>query len=209
MKFRTLFVAPASLLLLTVCRNPLLPPTGVPVNQSTEAPRATPQGVIDQLIDAYENRQIDLYIDLFPKDGSFRFFVAPSFVGDYKARAKDFYEQGDSLLQFVSRSELYYYWTQDKEVQGCTRLFTQAASIEFTEKPVLASVRKFIDNGDSVAEVLMTGGLLDIGQYTDFNVITIYPVEIERQVFKLEKDERNLWVISKWYDLGTSASGEE
>ena len=196
----------AACLCMCTCRNPFVPPTGVPVAIDTTEPRATPQGLVNQLIDAYENRQIDLYEDLFPADGSFKFFVAPSFTDDYKNRPDALNEPGDSLLQFVSQSERYYYWTQKKEIESCTRLFTQAASIEFIRKPYIESVRKFVAGNDSAAELKVGGGELTIGQYVNVTTVMLYTVYITDQIFLLGKDANGLWVIRKWYDFSTETA---
>ncbi|MBN1760439.1 MAG: hypothetical protein JW863_19075 [Chitinispirillaceae bacterium] len=188
------------------CRNPFFPPTGIPVNLDVELPRSTPQGIINQLIDAYENRQIDLYEDLFPSDGSFKFFVAPLFADAYKNRPGALSEPGDSLLQFVSQSELYYYWTQETEIESSTRLFVQAASIEFIKKPYIESIRKFVTEGDSAAELRVGGGELTIGQYQDVSTVILYTVYITNQIFLLGKDDKGLWVIRKWYDFSTETA---
>ncbi len=189
-------------LLVSACRNPFLPPTGVPVDD-TGPLRATPQGVITQLVDAYENRQIDLYQDLFPTDDSFKFYVSPAFVDSYKIRYKEPSEPGDSLLQFVSQSGRYYYWTQEVEVANTKRLFTGALSIEFSRKPSIQNLRKFVVDGDSLAEINVGGGILEIGVYLDIYTIKVYPVYVDEQIFLLAKDEKDLWVIRKWYDFST------
>lgn len=188
------------LLLVSACRNPFLPPTGVPID-NTGPLRATPQGVITQLVDAYENRQIDLYQDLFPTDGSFKFYVAPAFVEKYKERYTEPSEPGDSLMQFVSQSDRYYYWTQEVEVANTKRLFSGALSIEFSSKPSIQNLRRFVADGDSLAEMNVGGGILKIGVYLDINTIKIYSVYIDDQIFLLAKNEKGLWVIRKWYDF--------
>ena len=61
------------------CYNPFFPPLGLPVNNNGSTLRSTPQGVIQQLNNAYNNKDIDLYKDLFSQQQDFRFYVAPSF----------------------------------------------------------------------------------------------------------------------------------
>ena len=157
--------------------------------------------MITQLVDAYENRQLELYQDLFPTDGSFKFYISPAFVDSYKTRYKELSEPGDSLLQFVSQAGRYYYWTQKVEVANTKRLFSGALSIEFVTKPTVENLRKFVVNGDSLAEMKVAHGILEIGKYFDISTILIYPVYVREQVFLLAKDEKDLWVIRKWYDF--------
>ena len=59
-----------------LCRNPFFPETGPPVDQRSPQQRSTPQGVVDQLIESYESRRIDMFEELQPTDGSFQFFIA-------------------------------------------------------------------------------------------------------------------------------------
>lgn len=177
-----------------------MPGTGVPVDYHSEDQRSTPQGVIEQLIESYESRRIDLFEEILPKDGSFRFFVAPTFhdadKGKYTLK-----ETRDTRLRHIDQSEYYYYWEQVVEVDAHDRLFTQAERIRFELKPVLSDIRKFIDNGDTAAEVLLEDGELRIGRWVDADTVELYTVPITKQVFLLEKDEDDLWVIKKWYDF--------
>ena len=192
-----------ALVIFCFCRNPFLPETGTPIDIRTPEQRSTPQGVVDQLIESYESRRIDLFKDLLPVNGSFQFFIAPNFFNDYVAKYQQLSEARDERLQFIGQSEYYYYWTQTEEVEGHDRLFSQAERIEFIDKPALESIRAFTDKGDSVAEVLLTGGNLQIGRWIDVDTVELFTVPIERQVFLLEKDAKNLWIIRKWYDFST------
>jgi hypothetical protein len=183
------------------CRNPFLPETGIPVEHRSTDLRATPQGVVEQLIESYESRRIDLFEELLPADGSFRFFIAPDFFDTYKNKYKNLKETRDTRLQHIGQSDYYYYWTQAEELEGHERLFNQAERIEFTDKPALEDIHSFVDNGDAFAEVLLTGGNLKIGKWIDTDTVELYTVPITQQVFLLEKDEDDLWVITKWYDF--------
>ena len=189
-------------LLTLSCRNPYMPPTGVPI--TTNQMRVTPQGVINQLIESYEKRQITLYQDLFPKDGSFRFFVAPAFITDNPTKYQKLSETRDPRLKYIGQSPYYYYWTQVQEVESHRKLFSQAASIEFVEKPVVQSVDKFVDGGDSLAEGVVTGGYLEISRQLDVTTIEYLSSSIGQQVFLMQKDDEDLWVISKWYDFSSN-----
>ena len=195
------------MLITAACRNPFLPPTGVPVNFNNEM-RSTPQGVINQLIDAYENRQIDLYEDLFPRDGSFRFFVAPVYYDSEGEKYRQFSEAGDPRLQFISQNDSYYYWEQDGEIERHARLFSRTLDIQFLMKPFIAEIRKFVDNGDSLSELKVTGGLLEISYYKSIDTIQVFSTEPKEQVFLLSKDDEDLWVISKWYDFSVGKGAD-
>jgi hypothetical protein len=202
---------------LLFCDNPFFPKTGIP--PVTSAMRSTPQGVIRQLINAYEARRIDLYTDLFSTAHDFRFYVSPAFAVDgYTARfgARPC-EEVDSMCRYVKNNindECFYYWTYAEEIMGAQNLFQKATDISFVSTPTYADEIRYItdDNNDTVnVEVVMRGGTIDIqgGVYIDSanqRCVDEYPVDIYEQVFYLERDpqDNSLWVIKKWFDLGTS-----
>jgi len=194
--------------LLSLCRNPFFPLIGRP--DSAPALRVTPRGVITQLINSYEQMRLDLFEDLLPVSNTFRFYVSPSFISAYQTEGKYYVnppEPRDTLLQYIGAFPYYYYWTQDVEVQSHRRLFAQAQSIKFVINPnVNQGDFRYIVNADSDTtnvEVLMTDGKVAMtfdmgGGETEDDTIWI-----DKQVFFLERDANNLWVIRKWYDFGS------
>jgi hypothetical protein len=186
------------------CKNPFLPKTGEPVEELLSDLRATPQGLLDQLIQSYESQQIELFTDLLPKDGSFRFFISPDYFNDYSTRYQQMREPRDPRLLLLEGSDFFYYWSQENEIENHEKLFSQAYSIEFKDKPALESVRKFVDNNDSMAELLVTGGRLEIGKPVG-SIIEIYTTTVDKQVFLIKKNADKLWVILKWYDFSVSS----
>jgi hypothetical protein len=206
-KFRgtALTMYSAGVFLLCLCRNPFFPPTGVPYK--TESLRATPEGVITQLINAYEQQRIDLYEDLCPQSGLFRFYVSPKFQSTYLTKPyANPPESTDVRLQFISANSYYYYWTQDLEIQSHKRLFSQALSIFFSVQPDFDPNRFHYlvnEKGETTnVEIELTNGNIDITVSID-GAVGQYPIAIEKQVFLLERDAENLWVIRKWYDFGS------
>jgi hypothetical protein len=192
--------------LLVTCRNPFFPLTGLP--DSAPELRATPDGVIDQLVKSYEQRRIDLFEELLPASGTFRFYVSPTFWNAYQSEAKYYVnppEPRDTLLQYIGAFSYYYYWTQDVERQSHKRLFAQALSIRFTNCTVNpGDFRYTIDaQGDTTnVEVLMTDGNIAMTFDMGGGTTQDETVWIDKQVFFLERDADNLWVIRKWYDFG-------
>jgi len=190
------------------CRNPFFPQLGTP--HSGSPLRATPRGVITQLSNSYEQRRIDLFEDLFPASNTFRFYVSPSFVSTYQSEAKYYVnspEPRDTMLQYIGAFPYYYYWTQDVEVQSHKRLFTQAQLIEFTINPNVnpGDFRYIINgNGDTTnVEILMTDGKIEVELDMGGGVTEVDEIWIDKQVFFLERDADNYWVIRKWYDFGS------
>jgi len=185
------------------CKNPFLPPVGDPVEERITGQRSTPQGVVDQLIESYETLSIALFRDLMPDDGSFRFFIAPDYFDDYviSMHGETLFESRDERLQFIGQSEYYYYWTQASEIERHTRLFSQIDRIEFVSRPGLESVREFEYGGDTLAELLVTGGAFMNFRSLPGDTVEQYSVSIDRQVFLLGKDAEKLWIIRKWYDF--------
>ncbi|MBN1130542.1 MAG: hypothetical protein JXA71_16235 [Chitinispirillaceae bacterium] len=189
-----------------LCRNPFFPPIGTP--DKLPPLRSTPSGVFTQLIQAYELQRIDLFEDLLPIDKTFRFYVSPRFEDTYKTRPYGSIEPEprDTLLQYTTESSTYYYWGQDQEIQSHKHLFTRAESITFKVKPSVSPGKfRYIinDDGDTTnVEVLMENGEILI-RVNISGVTDEYPIWIEKQVFLLERDAENLWVIRKWYDFGS------
>jgi hypothetical protein len=193
--------------LFCLCRNPFFPDIGLP--DKSPPLRKTPAGVITQLINSYEQRRLDLFEDLLPAAGTFRFYVSPSFQSAYVNEAK-FYvnppeSSRDTLLQYIGNAAYYYYWTQEVELSSHKSLFAQAQSIVCENKPLVSTIRYIVnDTGDTVnAEVVIEGGeidaVFDMGGGTSDEEI----IEIDKQVFLLERDADKLWVIRKWYDFGS------
>lgn len=190
------------IIIICVCRNPFFPPTGQP--DKTPSLRTKPAGVMAQLINAYETKDLYLFQDLFPSEKTFHFYVSPSFVTSYQSGTRDYVnppELRDSMLIYTSEYSYYYYWTQDVEIRSHKNLFMRAATITFTQKPSLEYQPILNESGDTTHfEVLMTNGEIDI--------VTAIPVDeyivaIEKQVFLLERAADSLWVIRKWYDFGS------
>lgn len=188
------------LCLLVQCRNPFVPPTGEPIQFPVTGQRSTPQGLLDQLIESYELMRIDLFKDLLPTDGSYRFFVAPDFLTEYQLRSEQLSEVRDARLQFIGKSDYWYYWTQKEEVERHTLLFSRVTNIKFDIKPGLGTVREFVDGGDSLAELLISGGHFTISIVSP-DTTNNYPVDVGKQVFLIQKDQNHRWVIRKWYDF--------
>jgi hypothetical protein len=209
---RLLLVAVAACLAAGGCFDPFYPPTGEP--QTVGVARSSPAGTVQQLFESYETRQINLFMDLFSPTKDFRFYVSPSFQADYtKERGNASLETIDSMFNYVREvkgiSQMYF-WTYDDEIQIHDNLFTQAVEIGFTVNPQTidtGSIRYFqATDGTQYAEVIVRGGELQIQVSTGDLTVIDYYVDIGEQAFYLEKDPRNsaLWVIAKWFDLGTA-----
>jgi hypothetical protein len=198
---------------MLACDNPFLPATGEPLKVDTG--RQTPAGVIQQLYTSYETRQINLFMDLFSPTKDFKFYVSPSFQTDYAQTS------GGSNVENIDSSFSYayshvldgkaYYWTYNDEIQIHNNMFSNAVDIRFTQMPQPVdtnSIYYFVGpEGTLYAEVVVRDGMLQITAKTPYDqVVDDYYVDIGVQVFYLEKDPRNpsLWVIAKWFDLGTA-----
>ncbi|MBD3243441.1 MAG: hypothetical protein GF331_22820 [Chitinivibrionales bacterium] len=201
------FLAISSVLCCMCDSNPFTPDTGVPITTGgPESQRATPVGVIDQLLTAYENQSSKLFVELFPADKSFRFYVSPRLI-ESGTDVNIVPEEIDTSLKYVPQGT-YRYWTHDSEVRSHERLFSEAAYIRVEAPPVFDEedfCYHLNDSGDTVGvEVLMLGGELLIGLSAGAYTEEQHPVVIERQVFYLERGADNLWVIKKWFDFGTT-----
>ncbi len=213
-KVCTLF-ALTFLFFILSCNNPFLPQTGEPL-KSNEG-RQTPEGVIGQLFHSYETRQINLFTDLFSPSKDFRFYISKSFEPYYLA------SHGGGNLEYIDSSFAYaykrvtdnnaYYWTYNDEMQIHNHLFSMAVDIRILQMPQQidsGSVRYFKGpTGIDYAEVVVLDGRMQITAQTPSDqVVGDYVVDMGVQVFYLERDPQNtnLWVIAKWFDLGTASS---
>jgi hypothetical protein len=195
----------SAILTIVSCYNPFFPPTGVPTNLNTL--RAKPQGVITQLINSYEQKNIILFEELFPASGLFQFYVSPSFLAKYETRSyANPPEPRDPRLIYIPEAPLYYFWRQEVEIKSHRELFRRAESITFTEKPNvdIGKIHYLVnDQGDTTnAELIMENGKILIKVNLN-GIVDEYTIWIEKQVFFLERDAEKLWVILKWYDFGS------
>lgn len=186
----------------------LFPQTGLP--EKALSLRETPQGTVEQLIRAYEDRRIDLFTDLLPENKTFRFFVSPDYSAAYVAsRGTDaMIERVDSQYNYVKAGS-YYYWGHEPEVAKHRNLFNMAEDIEFSEEPIIdpKDFRYTVDDqGETThVEVKMTSGELCVGVF-DSTYCT--DKEGQMQVFLLERENdrfsnEKLWVIRDWFDLNS------
>ena len=202
------FITGALILAALSCGSLFLPPVGLP--EEAQSGRATPKGTIEFLFRAYEDRRIDLFTELLPKNKSFRFFISPEYSFEYAA------SRGPSAtIQSIDNSQYhyvkagnYYYWGYESELAKHRNLFNLADVIEFKEYPIIDDERDFHykvngDNETTHVEIRMTSGELCIG-FRD----TLYCTQKngQMQVFLLEKETgsaggEKLWVIRDWFDL--------
>ncbi len=203
------FAAAALLTLMLSCDSLFLPPTGFP--EDGPDPRSTPAGTIEHLFRAYEDKRIDLFTELLPKNGTYRFFISPDYSDAYAAT-----HSTDAVIAQIEEGQYAYvppgsyrYWGHESELAKHRRLFSMADAIEFTEYPIVneRDFRYSIDeNNDTThVEVRTTAGELCIG-FRD----TLYCTQKEgqSQVFLLERETDRktgdkLWVIKDWFDLNS------
>jgi len=204
-----LLTAVLTALLLPSCDSLFFPATGFP----EEGPnvRSTPQGTIFQLFRAYEDKRIDLFTELLPKNGTYRFFISPDYSDVYAAT-----NPTDAVLARIEdgdyahvRAGNYYYWGHESELAKHRRLFRMAESIEFTEYPIIdeRDLRYRVNDLDDTThvEVRTMAGELCIGVR---DTLFCTQKEGQMQVFLLEKEvDRKtgdrLWVIKDWFDLNS------
>jgi len=207
-----------SAVLFSFCFNPFAPPTGVPDLDSSL--RKTPEGVIKQLVNSYESMRLDLFSDLFgPTGEGFKYYIPLSAVENLtKLNQIALVEVIDTALPFIDSGTVFDYVTFGSEFEIHRNLFL-ADRITFIERLIPDSIEYIISRKvndsvtsidslgfDTVAAVVRTReALLEIsaeileqtqGERTqDFN--------IGKQVFYMIRDprDRNLWIISKWFEL--------
>lgn len=183
------------------CDNPFLPPRPV-----TDRPielidlRHSPGGVIHQLIKAYEYRNIDLYTSLLASD--FRFYVSSGFDKTEKKYTGSLEpEKPDTFMDYhmIDKASDYLYWNLRAEVNSTQNMFDRTRSIEID----LYQIDAPIYHCDSLyAEVVVSSLSLEIITVAGYE----YNIVNQPQVFVLKRSELNglkIWLIWKWYDLGS------
>jgi hypothetical protein len=197
-----MFAKYISMLLLTLisCSELFFPKTGIPENSSLR--RSTYEGVISQLIEAYEAQRIELIEDLLAD--SFQFYVAPSFDSYYSLEYDR--ETRDTTMQYLNdiNKQYYNYWKRKDELYRTRKIFEHTQSSIFAQRPSISRYRYDVSiNGDTLAiELELSGGILLLE--TDYEGIKY--VDVNNQIFLLRKDSEGLWVIRKWYDLSSEES---
>jgi hypothetical protein len=194
------------------CYNPFFPPMGLPLSNNGATLRSTPQGVIQQLNNAYNNLDIDLYKDLFSQQQDFRFYIAPAFDSCTHVVSCEIVDS--TCHEILSKEGLtcLKYWTYTQEMESHTSMFAKAEAISLNISPLNNQDIRAITSGNGETtgvEIIVRGGSLNItenimdesGDYYQ-NVDELG--DIKEQVFYLERDPQNsaLWVIKKWFDLG-------
>jgi len=193
------------------CDMLFFPPTGFP--EEGQNLRATPSGTIDLLFRAYENKRIDLFTELLPKNGTYRFFMDPDYSSTYAAS-----HPTDATIARVEEAEYayvrpgsYYYWGHESELTKHRRLFSMADAIEFTEDPSNfineQDFRYRIDEAGDTTHVEIR--LMSVELCIAFRD-TLYctPRVGQMQIFLLEREAdrktgNKLWVIKDWFDLNS------
>lgn len=185
---------------------------GLPSSNNGVTLRSTPQGVIQQLNNAYNNKDIEAYKDLFSQNQDFRFYIPQSF--DTVTNVAITYEIIDSTCYEIIKNGLIgaYYWTYSQEMESHSNMFEQAQEISLLINPLNNQDIRYIANGSgetTEVEVVLRGGSLNITEnVVDENGNNFQNIDelgdIKEQVFYLERDPQNsaLWVIKKWFDLG-------
>jgi len=205
-KFRlALAFAASALLALALSCDMLLPPTGVP--EEGPSPRTTPRGTIEQLFRAYEDKRIDLFTELLPKNGTYRFFISPEYSTSYTGTDAVMERIGDESEYKYVNAGSYHYWGQESELAKHRRMFNAAnVTIEFTEYPDIDEgnfrYRVNDENDTTHVELKTMYGELCIGRDT----LYCTQKDGQMQVFLLEREEdgktgNKLWVIRDWFDL--------
>ncbi|MCL2689393.1 MAG: hypothetical protein FWE57_06055 [Chitinispirillia bacterium] len=201
------FITGALLAAAFSCDSLFLPTTGLP--EDAKFSRATPRGTIELLLRAYQERRIDLFTELLPKNKSFRFFMSPEYsLDEYGASGANatMLSVNDSQYHYV-KARNYYFWGHDSEVAKHRKLFDLAEIIEFREPPIIDDERDFRytvnENNDTThVELRMRYGELCVG----LNREDWCTQNRQMQVFLLEKETdrtsgERLWVIRDWFDL--------
>jgi hypothetical protein len=199
------------------CFNPFAPATGEPDINSFR--RATPDGVLQQLVESYQGLRFDLFCDLFGDGKSFKYYVPQSNVDEMdlsNIKAVATLEMIDTSIPFVDSGSFYYYSTFAEEREIHNKLF-QAISINFYQPLVSDSIAYTIipdstfSSSDSIMHFDTVAAVVRTRQSGLKISDTLFEQESEnteeftlgKQVFCMVRDPGNqkLWIIVKWFEL--------
>jgi hypothetical protein len=197
---------------LLSCYNPFFPPMGLPLSNNGATLRSTPLGVIQQLNNAYNNLDIDLYKDLFSQQQDFRFYIAPTFDSCTHVVSCEIVDSTCNEILAKEGLTCLKYWTYTQEMESHTSMFAKVEAIYLSIIPPNNQDIRAITSGNGETtgvEIIVRGGRLNITEnVVDENGYSFQNIDelddIKEQVFYLERDPQNpaLWVIAKWFDLG-------
>ncbi len=179
------------------CENLFFPPIDRPL--LVDNPRLTPEGVISLLFQSYETRSIETFAGILSKD-NFKFYVASGF-DKTQHRYSDplLKERPYTFMQFVNSNNSYYYWEYDAEIYSHRKLFSGTARIDAQNGGGYDIHYVINTSGDTVfAEVKIDKFTFEVT--TDDSPLP-YSVVNQPQVFLMQRDEKKLWSICKWFDL--------
>ncbi len=156
----------------------------------------TPTHLLNLLTEAYINKDIILYQSLLAD--SFLFYASPN-LDDLQGFRQGFDAGGNPI----------YYWTQEEEKARHIKMFDALNGAE--------NISLSMSISEDMWENWVVGDSL-VGMKTRENAINDitlnltfqgqeYEITKGRAVFKVKKmKSTGIWVISEWYDLGTSSN---
>jgi hypothetical protein len=193
------------------CGSPFFPDTGPPLNEQTS--RATPEGVVQQLVKSYESRRIDLFEELMYSEQDFRFYVELDLdVSGFTKIMIDRTETVDLNSDYF-QDGAYVFLTYSEEKLVHQKMFQQATSIFFDERLEVVSVEylRSLGGGGSVSDSANAGFAVVRTDNASIRITAdiikqLYNGEawsfpVGKQVFYLKKDMDGLWRILFWFEL--------
>ncbi|MBD3346747.1 MAG: hypothetical protein GF401_16955 [Chitinivibrionales bacterium] len=226
-RLRILILAAGSFAALFLsCNNPFFPPLGT--SRESGIRRNTPEGLLDQLENAYTTQRIALFEDLFSDSLGFKYYVPHSVISSLeKLGTRATYAIMGEVFTFIDSGDAYEYITYTDEIAIHRNLFRNADEIIFSPGLTIDSVAYTLKLKD--ADTLYSRDSSGAIDSSTFDIIATYDTvqaevrtldgakisvhadelrgtvefDIGEQVFVLQRDpsDNSLWVVAKWFEL--------
>lgn len=186
------------------CKNPFFPTKGLP--EGTGAYNTSISGVVKQIMNVYENKDIAAFENLIYDKNTFKFYIQYNIFKDVNINNINTKVSLD--FDYVPIGS-YWYLDYSQEHRVHSNLFSHENEISFTE-PLVITKEEFpeiIDstNTDTLEVVIHTDkATINIRANLFFEIYGSYHHDftISEQVFFLKKDTvDNLWKIDKWFEI--------
>ncbi|MBN1982801.1 MAG: hypothetical protein JW795_14805 [Chitinivibrionales bacterium] len=184
------------------CQNPFFPMIDVPTSNPPNL--QTPEGVIAELVRAYENKRLSLFQKLIYDNAAFKFYIQAN-----PSKLLNLNHINKSHIEYLTHSfvvnDNYLYLDYGQEYRIHENLFNSKNKLTFTDPLTIESIsyptlQQFPDTVDAIVRTdkasltIISDVLVEYKDRTaEFN--------LSRQIFHLKKDSQGNWRIYQWYEV--------
>ena len=203
-------------LLFAGCKNPFFVHTGI---QQIESNLATPEDAIKKhLKKSYELRNIRLFEDLLCSEEEFRFYIVndQDYINtDLQHINKNQFEKViiDKNVDFiVADDSTYIYLTYGEEVNIHRNMFRKTEQIvfgildpyriDYFDTLVIIDDTTYYDTTEAIVYLNETDITMTSDMFSPIYGNRSVKFQVAKQVFFMKKDNKGLWRVRLWFELG-------